>query len=296
MTTMTTFHLGGTNVFMRRFEPEEFCRLVQAERCTSAYVVGPMMERILDANRERRYDLKSLRSAPGAEAWNEMITVERTPWTEDPGGYGQTEVTGLATFKTIGGRGAGTHGRTLPLAQIRILDHAGAERPTGEVGEIVVRGPTAMVGYHNRPELNAERQRGSWHHTFDLGRREADGSITFVGPMTTMIKSGVENIYPAEVEAAIATHPAVESVCVIGVPDSRWQQAVKAIVVLGRGRSASAEEIVEHTKSRIASYKKPRIVEFTDTLPRDAMGQINRAAVDVRFGGGGYPGPDRTQG
>ena len=295
MTTMATFQQGGTNVFMPRFDAEEFCRLVDAERCTTGYVVGNIMERIVEVNRDRRYDLTSMR-LPGTAEWNEMVSPEVTPWSRNAGGYGQTEVNGLVTFRGIGGEHEGTHGRTLPVAQLRIVDEDDQELPPGEVGEIVVRGPTAMVGYLHRPEVNAQRQRGDWHHTFDLGRRETDGSITFVGPMTTMIKSGVENIYPAEVEAAIARHPAVAEVCVIGVPDPVWDQSVKAVVVPAAGRGVTEEEIIVHCKRNIASYKKPKAVEFTDALPKDVNGMVDRDAVDQAFGGGGYPGPKRTRG
>ncbi|HEY8218186.1 MAG TPA: AMP-binding protein [Acidimicrobiia bacterium] len=295
MTTMATFQMGGTNVFMPRFDADEFCRLVETERCTTGYVVGNIMERVVEANRDRRYDLSSLR-LPGTPEWNEMVSPDVTPWSRNGGGYGQTEVNGLVTFRGIGGDHEGTHGRTLPLAQLRIVDADEHELPPGEVGEIIVRGPTAMVGYLHRPEINEHRQRGGWHHTFDLGRREPDGSITFIGPMTTMIKSGVENIYPAEVEAAIARHPAVAEVCVIGVPDPEWDQSVKAVVVLHADQTATVDDIIEHCKANIASYKKPRLVEFTDALPRDANGIVDRDAVDARFGGGGYPGPGRTRG
>jgi long-chain acyl-CoA synthetase len=296
MSTMTTFLVGGTNVFIRRFDPEEFCRIVQEERCTGAYVVGPMMERIIEANRDRRYDLKSLRSYPLSPEWNAMVTVDDSPWVRDAGGYGQTEVTGLLTWRAVGGPGAGSHGRTLPVAQMRVVDADGNDVAPGEVGEIVARGPTAMVAYHNRPDENARRQRGGWHHTHDLGRREPDGSLTFIGPMTTMIKSGVENIYPAEVEAVIQRHPAVQEVCVIGVPDEKWQQSVKAVVVLKPGATATEQEIIEHCRASIASYKKPRFVAFTESLPRNSSGAIDRAAVDEAFGGGNYPGPARTRG
>jgi len=295
MTTMATFQLGGTNVFMPRFDAEEFCRIVEAERCTTGYVVGNIMERVVEVNRDGKYDLTSMR-LPGTPEWNAMVSPNITPWSRNAGGYGQTEVNGLVTFRGIGGDHEGSHGRTLPLAQLRIVDEDDNELPPGEVGEIVVRGPTAMVGYLHRPELNEHRQRGGWHHTFDLGRRETDGSLTFIGPMTTMIKSGVENIYPAEVEAAIARHPGVAEVCVIGVPDPEWDQSVKAVIVPAAGQDLTADEIISHCKENIASYKKPKQVEFTDALPRDANGIVDREAVDAAFGGGGYPGPKRTRG
>jgi long-chain acyl-CoA synthetase len=146
-----------------------------------------------------------------------------------------------------------------------------------------------MNGYWNRPEENAQRARGGWHHTNDLGRREVDGSITFVGPKTRMIKSAAENIYPVEVEQCIATHDAVAECAVIGVPDERWVQSVKAIVVLLDGATATPEELVRHCRSLIASYKKPRTIEFVDALPRSGWA-VDYDALDARFGGGNYPG------
>ena len=146
-----------------------------------------------------------------------------------------------------------------------------------------------MNGYWNRPEDNAFRQRGGWHHTNDLGRREADGSLSFIGPKTRMLKSAAENIYPAEVEGCIARHPAVAACAVIGVPDPKWVQSVKAIVVVREGHSVSADEVIEHCRANIASYKKPRFVEFVDALPRNGF-FIDYDALDERFGGGNYPG------
>src|SRR5687767_10435108 len=176
------------------------------------------------------------------------------------------------------------------MVQVRVVDPDGNELPPGEVGEIVARGPTVMARYHNRDELNAERQRDGWHHTNDLGRREPDGSLSFIGPKTRIIKSAAENIYPVEVEGCIQQHPAVQEVCVLGVLDPSWNQSVKAVVVLRPGAEATAEDIIEHCRERIASYKKPKSVEFTSSLPRTAAGLVDRDAVDAAFGGGGYPG------
>src|SRR4029078_2249115 len=126
------------------------------------------------------------------------------------------------------------------------------ELPAGAVGEIAVRGLTVMNGYWNRPELNEERSRGGWHHTNHLGRFEADGSFSFIGPKTRMLKSAAENIYPAEVEGALRLHPAVADADIIGVPDDRWVQSVKAIVVLHEGATATADDLIEHCRTRIA--------------------------------------------
>ena len=292
MTTMATFHMGGTNVFTRRVDAEELCQLIDAEKCTGAFVVGPTIGQILELNADGRYDLKSLRTFGGKTPWNEMITVDQSPWGRHPAGYGQTEVMGMLTFNAIGGPAAGAHGRPSPLVQVRIVDPDGNEVPPGETGEIVARGPAVMNGYLNRDELNAQRQAGGWHHTNDLGRREPDGSITFIGPKTRIVKSAAENIYPTEVEQCIAKHPAVQEAAIIGVPDPTWTQSVKAIVVLKEGETATGEDIIEHCRANIASYKKPRTVEFVDKLPRDGW-MVDYDALDAQFGGGGYPGGTR---
>jgi long-chain acyl-CoA synthetase len=182
-------------------------------------------------------------------------------------GYGQTEVMGLAVLPQYGRHAMGIFGRPSPLCQMRIVDNDDRDVAPGEVGEIVFRGPIVMNGYWNRPELNAARHRSGWHHTNDLGRREADGSLTFIGPKVQMIKSGVENIYPAEVESCIRRHPAVADCGIIGVPDPKWIQSVKAIVSLRPGAEATGQEIIEHCRAQIASYKKPSTVEFRDTIP-----------------------------
>jgi len=285
MRTFSTFHLGGTNVFVARVEPHELCRTIERERCTGAFLMPPTIAQLVEANRDGRYSLKSLRTGAGAPEWEAMVTVD--PLARPAGGTGQTEVMGMVTFQAFGGTGA--HGRPSPMAQVRIHDDGDVECAPGEVGEIVVRGPVVGNGYHNRPELNAAKQRNGWWHTGDLGRVEADGSVTFIGPKARMIKSAAENIYPAEVEACLASHPAVREAAVIGVPDEVWAQSVKAIVAVRDGMQVTGDELVQHCRARIASYKKPRTVEFVDALPRQGYA-VDYDALDARFGGGGYPG------
>src|SRR5207245_9132516 len=235
-----------------------------------------------------RYDLKSLRTWRGAPAWTEMITPDTSAWARRPAGYGQTEVMGMLTFNACGGDAEGSSGRTSPFAHVRIVDPDGNEVPPGETGEIVCRGLAVTNGYFGRAELNAERQRGGWWHTNDLGRREPDGSIGFIGPKGRLVKSAAENIYPAEVEGCLRRHPAVQDAAIIGVPDPTWTQSVKAIVVLNDGAHATADELIEHCRENIASYKKPRTIEFVDKLPRIGF-LVDYDALDAQVGGGGYP-------
>jgi len=287
METLATFVMGGCNVFVPRNDPAEICRIIDAEKINGAFVIGPAMEQLAEANKDGRYDLKSLRALKGSDSWNAMVTVDDSPWGQRPFGFGQTETLGYATYSLL--RGAGGMGRSSPVVLVRIVDEAGVEMPDGEVGEIAVRGPTVSSGYWNRPELTFQRQGQGWHRTTDLGRREADGSLTFIGPKGQLIKSAAENIYPAEVEACIRRHSAVKDVGVIGVPDPVWGQHVKAIVVLKPGESATEADIVEHCRALIASYKKPRMVAFADQLPRAGFA-IDYAKLNAEHGGGGYPG------
>jgi len=291
MFTFATFHAGGTNVFVRRTDAEELCRLIHDHRCTLAFLVGKTCAEMAEVNSDGRYDLKCLRSPSYLPAFDAMVTVNPRDFRDTPYGYGQTEVMGIVVWVYYcANQGLGTHGAVGPVTQVRIVDAEDRDVADGEVGEILLRGPTVMNGYWNRPELNAERQRGGWHHTNDLGRREADGTITFIGPKTQMIKSGAENIYPAEVEGCLKAHPAVADAAIIGVPDPRFIQSVKAIVQLKPGIDVAPEELVDHCRARLASYKKPRFVEFAEKLPRTPVGAVDYRALDAAYGGGNYPG------
>ena len=169
-------------------------------------------------------------------------------------GYGQTEVTGFCLFGGYGGRGEGNAGRPAPVTSVRILDAGGRECAIGEAGEICVRGGTVHLGYWNRPEINAERFRGGWWHTTDLGRREPDGTITFLGTMTRMIKSGAENIFPAEVENCLEAHPAVQG----GRRHRRARRAVPAGRQGRRGAQRDRRRSAPRTSSSTAGAISPR--------------------------------------
>jgi long-chain acyl-CoA synthetase len=291
MSTNATLHHGGSNVFVRRTDPAEMCAVIEAERCTHAVLMGPTLDAMIEHNRTAGHDLTSLwPTGDPNDNRSSIVTPDTAPWRHRPGGYGQTEVVGLTTFLGPGSPTEGRAGRPSPAVAVRIVDDAGDDVAPGEAGEIVVRGLTVMSGYWRRDDLNAERGATGWHRTNDLGRRETDGSITFIGPRVAMIKSAAENIYPAEVEACLVAHPAVRAACVIGVPDPKWTQRVKAVVVLDADAVTTAEELIEHCRSRMASYKKPSEIVFVDSLPRTPVGFVDRDAVDEQFGGGGYPG------
>ena len=281
--TIAVAHSGGRNVFCRRVDATRLCELIERERCTHAFLQNPTMVQMMQANSDGRFDLKSLLSSGGPPGWDQMVTLTETPRVAS--GYGQTEIAGVVTFRDPSNPGSGE--RPGPLARVEVHGPDEVSVAPGEIGEIVVRGPMVMNGYHNRPALNVERARGGWHHTHDLGRLESDGSITFVGPLQRIIKSAAENIYPTEVEAALLEHPVVREAAVLGVPDPHWGQRVKAVVVVGD--NVTADDLEQFCRSRLAGYKCPRLIEFAEALPRCGTA-VDRDRLDARYGGGGYPG------
>lgn len=161
------------------------------------------------------------------------------------------------------------------MVKLKILDEAGAEVPAGTAGEIAVQSDHAMIGYLNRPEETAAKLIDGWIHTGDIGRIE-NGYVYLMDRKGEMIISGGLNVYPTEVEQVINEHPAVEEACVFGVPDEKWQEAVKAVVVLKAGATVGEEEIITFCKSRLAGYKRPQSVEFVDSLPKNPQGKVLR--------------------
>lgn len=287
--TLATLFAGGLNIFIRRADAGEICRAIEQERCNGAFMLPPVMDEIIEYVKKQPADIKSLRALPYNAAWNALITVDDSPWGRAPYGYGQTETFGYTTYCCLAPTATGGMGLPAPGLEVCMLDEAGRELPAGEAGEIAVKGATVMLGYWRRDALNRLRRHHGWHRCNDIGRLEEDGSCTFIGPKTQMIRSGQENIYPAEVENCLRAHADVADAAVIGVPDSQWDQSVKAIVVLRDGAQCSGDQLIAHCRSRIASYKKPRYVLFADSLPKSG-GAVDYDALNEQYGGGGYPG------
>jgi acyl-CoA synthetase (AMP-forming)/AMP-acid ligase II len=158
--------------------------------------------------------------------------------------------------------------------EVRGVEAQDRPLPPGEVGEIVARGPQMMRGYWNLPEASHEALRDGWMHTGDAGRMDEEGYLYISDRVKDMTVSGGENVYPREVEEALFQHPAIADVAVIGVPDDKWGETVKAIVVLREGAAADAAAILEHCQGRLAGYKRPRSVDFVAELPRNPSGKV----------------------
>jgi long-chain acyl-CoA synthetase len=281
--------MGGRIAIARRTEAEALCELIDRERVVTGRIHAPVATRIAEFNADRRYDLSCFRSGLPIAGWMDMTC--RGP---EMGGTGQTEVAGPIVIAALGGRGSTPFsGRIAPIAEARIVAADGSEAAPGDLGELYIRGPVAGLGYWNRPELNAERLVDGWWRTNDLVRRDPDGTISFVAPKAQMLKSGGENIYPAEVEDALQSHPDVARAAIIGTPDPVWSQIVTAIVVLRPGARAGADLLKAHLQERIARYKVPRAFHFVDDLPVAGM-LPDYKALDARFGGGNYPGQGKA--
>ena len=280
---LATFHFGGTNVFVPRADPEAICKAIDREKCTSAFIVGPTIARMIELNRDDRYDLSSLRAPTGSSEGSAMAQAKRPAEQV----YALTQGGVVVTTSALGG--TGHQGRPVAGYLLRILDEKGDPVGQGQSGEIAIRGPGVMLGYYNRPEENARIFSDGWLKTGDLGRRDPDGSVTFLGSMRRLLKSGLENIYPVEIEQCLLAHEAVKDAAVIGIPDPVWVQRVKAVVVQEEGTSTSEDELIEHCRTHLASYKKPSEVVFVEALPRNGPA-IDYEELDRRYGGGGYPG------
>ncbi|GAA4547360.1 AMP-binding enzyme [Pseudonocardia xishanensis] len=197
-------------------------------------------------------------------------------------GYGLSETASTTTFNTgPEDRRVYSVGKPIYGVEVQVHDEAGRELPAGRdhVGEVVIRGVNLMRGYRGRPEATAEAFAGGWFHTGDLGYVDSDGFLFIVDRKKDLIIRGGYNVYPREVEDVLYTHPAIREAAVIGVPDARMGQEVKAVVALRAGRTATETEIISYVRERLASYKYPRSVEFRDALPKGAADKILKRAL-----------------
>jgi len=294
------FLVGGTHVAMASYDPGQMMETIAHDKVTSVLLAPTMIQMGLDwleANPQRAagLDLSSLTmlrygASPMTPA---LLTRARAafPHVQFSQGYGMTELAPVATllgpeYHNAEGQASGkmySVGQPAPMVEVRIVDPEGREVPRGTVGEIAVRGANVMLGYWNQPEATAQAIRNGWMHTGDGGYMDTDGFVFLVDRMKDMIISGGENVYSAEVERALASHPAVAQSAVIGVPHEKWGESVHAVVVLKQGASATLESIQAHCRELIAGYKIPRSAEFVDALPLSSVGKVLKNDLRKRY-------------
>jgi fatty-acyl-CoA synthase len=295
---MPVLHRGGSLVLQRRFDPEALLDAIGRERIDYLGGVPTSYRRLLDtlaSEAPARFDLSSLRFlfTAGAPAPVELVRAYAERELPLIQGYGQTESSTLCCVPVADAlRKAGSVGLPVRHAELRLIAPESFARPPAEwrdvapeeKGEIVVRGPIVMLGYWQRPEATAETLRDGWLRTGDLATRDAEGFFTLVGRSREMFISGGENVYPAEVEARYAEHPAVREIAVVGVPDEQWGESGRAHVVLQPGEQIDAEELRSWGRQRLAGFKIPRDFVFERELPRTASGKVQKHRLSASPG------------
>ena len=293
--------VGGGCITMPQFRPAAVIEAIARHGITDIIVVPSMLQSLLDDPSFDPVRVRSLdRIAFGAAPMPPDLldrALAAWPHAEFFQAYGLTETAGAVCINLPANHSAQARasgrlasvGRAGLGAEIRVVDELGRDVPRGIVGEIVVRGPMVTRGYWAQPETSAQALRDGWFHTGDGGRMDADGYLTIADRLKDMVISGGENVYPAEVEAALRGHPAVSEAAVIGLPDERWGEAVHAVVVLRAGhadsdRTALRDELVAWCRQQLAGYKCPRSIEFTAALPLSAAGKVlkNQLRADAR--------------
>jgi acyl-CoA synthetase (AMP-forming)/AMP-acid ligase II len=286
-TALAHMHAGGASVVVARFDPQEAVRLIDRYRVTHVSDFPPVLSTLLDAAEKLGSRLPSLRDVAGLDAPATIQRLHESTGAEFWTGFGQSETTGFVSLQRMRDR-PGAAGRPVAIAGIGLVDDDDREVPVETPGEIVVRGPLVFQGYFGQPDVTAHTFRSGWHHTGDIGRLDAGGYLHYVGrkPEKELIKPGGENVYPAEVETVIAQMEGVSGVCVYGVPDARWGEAVKAVVEVAPAGRYTAQQVADHVGARIARFKRPHVVVFTEALPRTADGGVDREAVKTTWGTG----------
>ncbi len=273
-----THHAGGALIVQRAFDPATLLGLIEAHRVSVILLVPAIYLALARFPDFDRYDLSSVRhwGSGGSSLPPSLVHDFAARGLIIQQGFGMTE-TGPTVFiidRENAVRKAGSVGKPVLHTDVRIVDREGRTLGPGEVGELLIRGGNVTTGYWNRPEATAEALRDGWLHSGDAATYDEEGFYTVVDRWKDMFISGGENVYPAEVENVLYRHPAVAEVAVIGVPDPRWQEVGRAVVVLKAGRRATAEELIDFCQGKLARYKIPKSVVFVEGLPRTAAGKV----------------------
>jgi len=284
-------HLRGATVVLHRdFKPPEIVETMVTEKITMTHMAPTMVQAVLAVPGIEAADLSALHTICYSAAPMPVPLLRRGLQLLGPVFlqlYGMTEGGGTTLHKRQhlpdgspdDVKRLGSIGQAAPNVDVKIVDDEGRELPSGQPGEILTRTASHMVGYWNNSAATIAALRGGWYHTGDLGYLDHEGFLYLVDRKKDMIISGGENIYSREVEEALATHPAVHDVAVIGVKDDYWGETVRAIAVLTPGQIVSEDVLIEHCRSQIASYKKPKSVVFVEDLPRLPSGKINKVIL-----------------
>jgi acyl-CoA synthetase (AMP-forming)/AMP-acid ligase II len=289
--TLPLLYVGGTVTILPSFEPGETLARMANERVTVQFLVPAMWSALMTVPNFENYDLSALELAitGGAPCPLPVLDYFQSRGVPFQEGFGMTETAPGATL--LGAdrvkEKSGSIGRPVFYMQTRIVDENDREVPTGEVGELVLRGPNVFVGYWGLPEATAEAFRGGWFHTGDLGSVDDEGFITLVDRKKDMIITGGENVYPIEVEQVLWRHEAVREVAVVGVPHPKWGETPIAVIALEDDADVTTDALISFARERLAHFKCPTRVEYVAELPRNATGKVLKRELREQFGADG---------
>lgn len=288
---------GRAHTYLASFDPEGVLRAIEKYRVTNLVLVPTMLNALLNCPALGRYDISSLKEfLYGASPMPLPLLRQAAEKLKCRfrQGYGMTEASPVITYlehedhdldePETDTMKAKSGGRAAYGVEVRVVDEQNNDVPVGQSGEIVARGDVVMKGYWNRPEITAETLRNGWLHTGDLGRFDHRGFLFILDRKKDMIKPGGENVYSPEVEAMLLAHPAVLEAAVIGVPDVKWMEAIRAVVVLRPGQEVTASELIAFCRERLTHFKCPTSVVFTDVLPKGGTGKVQKVTLRKLYG------------
>jgi len=284
-------YAGGTFIVSREFNPQKCLEIIQREGVTAMTGNPTIWGMLLTEIDKKNYDTQTVHmylSSQGLLPPNMQQAIETRlfPKAKTYVSYALTEASPGVTILKPGDqpKETGSVGKPYMCTEVRIVDDEDRDLPVGEIGEIIIKGPTVMKEYYKHPEETAQALRGGWLHTGDLGKYDEDGFLYFVDRKKDMIKSGGLNIYSKELEEVLASHPKIAEAVIIGIPDEKWGETVKAVVVVKEGESLSEQEVIDHCKRHLASYKKPTSVAFVAALPKSPFGgKVLKRELRQRF-------------
>ncbi len=296
LVAMPFAHIGGIGwwiigfanccpgVIAREFRPDQVLDFIEKDGANRMFIVPAALQFIVRDPRAREMDFSRVRHITYGAApmplplLREAIEVIGCEFAQ---AYGMTETTGTISMLhpedhvLEGSPRMRSAGRAMPEHEIKVIDPDGAELPLGEIGEVAIRGGNVMVGYWNKPDVTAAtKDADGWVKSGDAGYMDADGYLYIHDRIKDMIVTGAENVYPAEVESALYAHPAISEAAVIGVPDERWGEAVKAIVTVKAGQNLDPEDVIAFARTRLAAFKCPKTVDVIQEMPRNASGKL----------------------
>lgn len=294
---LSHFYRGCSLVIMPEFDAKMVLEVIESHKVNVTSMVPSMVAFLLDHPDFRKHDISSLYTIFYVGSPMPLSLLKRAIKEIGPvfcQGYGLTEAGPLVSFfskedhATEGElvRRLNSCGKPAMACEIRIINENGEDAEPGEPGEIVVKSERLMKGYWNQPEKTSAALRDGWLYSGDVATLDADGYIYIVDRKADLIISGGENIYPREIEEVIYTHPAVLEAAVIGIPDDKWGEAVKAFVSLKQGATANETEIIDFCKQNLASYKKPKSVEFLGELPKNGSGKLLKTVLREKYWSG----------